>query len=84
MEEVMLKTHLIITDIHNEYHIKWCGKIKDTKPKFKNGKPIFMVVSSGGRMEVNSTNMEEVEKCKEVFKQIYKLAEDLKQGLEIV
>ena len=40
MEEVMLKTHLIITDIHNEYHIKWCGKIKDTKPKFKNGKPI--------------------------------------------
>ena len=63
MEEVMLKTHLIITDIHNEYHIKWCGKIKDTKPKFKNGKPIFMVVSSGGRMEVNSTNMEEVEKC---------------------
>ena len=29
-------------------------------------------------------SIEEVKKCKEVFKQIYKLAEDLKQGLEIV
>ena len=31
MNEVLVKTHLIITDIHEEYHIKWCGSIKDTK-----------------------------------------------------
>ena len=27
MEEVLIKTHLIITDTHNEFHIDWCGKI---------------------------------------------------------
>lgn len=65
MEEVRIKTHLIITDIHNEYHIDWCGKIANTNPKFKNGKPVFIIVGSkgNGRMEVNTTSMKEVEKC---------------------
>ena len=41
MAEVLVKTHLIITDMHEEYHMNWCGKIIDTKPKIKNNKPIF-------------------------------------------
>ena len=50
-------------DVHDEYGIRWIGKILDTKPKFKNGKPIFVVISSGGRMELNTTDMIRIEKC---------------------
>ena len=63
MEEVLIKTHLIITDIHSEYDINWCGKIKDTKPKFKNGKPVFVIVGGGKRMELNTTDMKFIEDC---------------------
>jgi len=63
MQEVKIKTHLIVTDVHNEYDIKWCGKIIDSKPKFKNGKPIFIIVGGGGRMELNTTDMVRIEKC---------------------
>lgn len=63
MEEVAIKTHLIITDKHNEYNMNWCGKIINTKPKIKNGKPIFIVIGSQGRMELNTVDMASVEKC---------------------
>lgn len=62
-EEVIIKTHLICTDVHEEYHIKWCGTIANTQPKFQDNKPIFVVVGKGGRMEVNTTDMKRVEKC---------------------
>lgn len=61
VEEVSLKTHLIVTDIHEEYHFDWCGRILDAKPKFENNKPIFVVVGSKGRMELNTTDMKRVE-----------------------
>lgn len=63
IEETMIKTHLIITDIHEEYSINWCGKILDSKPQIKNGKPIFIIVGSKGRMELNTTDMDRIEKC---------------------
>jgi len=63
MQEVLIKSHLIVTDVHEEYHIDWCGKIIDTKPKFENGKPIFVIVGGKGRMELNTTDMTRVEKC---------------------
>jgi len=63
MEEVKIKSHLIITDIHEEYSIKWCGKITDIKPKIKNGKPVFVVVGSKGRIELNTTDMIKIENC---------------------
>ena len=63
MEEVLIKSHLIVTDVHEEYHIDWCGKILDAKPKFKNGRPIFIVVGGNGRMELNTTDMARIEKC---------------------
>lgn len=63
MEEVLIKSHLIVTDVHEEYNIRWIGKIIDTKPKFKNGRPIFVVVGGNGRMELNTTDMDRIEKC---------------------
>lgn len=63
MEERLIKTHLIITDIHEEYKFDWCGKILDSKPLIENGKPIFIVVGNNGRMELNTTDMSRVEKC---------------------
>ena len=63
MAEVLVKTHLIVTDVHEEYNINWCGKIINTKPKIKNGKPIFAVIGSRGRIELNTTDMQRVEKC---------------------
>lgn len=61
-KEVSIKTHLIVTDVHEEYHTKWCGRIIDSKPVIKNGKPIFIVVGSRGRIELNTTDMKEVER----------------------
>lgn len=63
IENVMIKTHLIITDIHNEYSIKWCGTIIDTKPELKNGMPIFTIVGSESRVELNTLDMKQIENC---------------------
>lgn len=69
MEEVLIKSHLIVTDVHEEYNIKWIGKILDTKPKFKNGKPIFVIVGGKGRTELNTTDMSRIEKCAKMYTQ---------------
>ena len=61
MEEIALKTHLIITDIHDEYHMNWCGKIMDAKPLLKDGLPIFIIIGSRGRVELNTIDMASVE-----------------------
>jgi hypothetical protein len=61
MEEISVKTHLIITDIHNEYHMNWCGKIADAKPILKNGMPVFSIVGTGGRTEINTVDMTRLE-----------------------
>lgn len=63
MEEISVKTHLIITDIHNEYHMNWCGKIIDAKPVLENGLPTFIVVGRGGRMEINTVDMTRLERA---------------------
>lgn len=63
MEEIKIKSHLIVTDVHDEYHIKWLGKILDSKPKFKNNRPIFIIVGGNGRIELNTTDMTRIEKC---------------------
>ena len=64
MQEVMVKTHLIITDIHEEYHMNWCGKLIDAKPTFdKNGLPIFIIISSKSRVEMSTVNMNHLENC---------------------
>ena len=66
MNQTMVKTHLIITDMHEEYHIKWHGSIMDTKPKIENGKPIFIIRSKEGAVEVNTTDvkyLEQIAKC---------------------
>lgn len=62
-EEVLMKTHLIVTNIENDYSIKWVGRIIDSKPIFKNDKLVFSVVGGNGRMEVNTNDIKRVEKC---------------------
>lgn len=62
MEEKLVKTHLIVTDIENDYNIKWIKTIKETRPMFKNGRLVFVVVGGKGRMEVNTNDMTRVEK----------------------
>lgn len=62
IEEKMIKTHLIVTDVHEEYEINWCGKILEANPEIKNGKPIFIIVGTKGRVELNTANMNQVEK----------------------
>ena len=62
MSEVMLKTHLIVTDVHDEYNVKWCGSIAHCKPLEKNGKPVFVIVSSVSRIEMNTFDVAEVER----------------------
>lgn len=61
MEEVAVKTHLIITDIHDEYHMNWCGNIAGTKPRFEDGKPVFIIIGSRGRIEMATVDMKQLE-----------------------
>ena len=63
MEELMVKTHLIITDIHDEYHMNWCGKIADAKPLLKDGLPLFIIIGTRGRIELNCIDMKRIERC---------------------
>lgn len=63
MDEVSIKSHLIITDIHERYDIKWCGKLINTKPMFKNNLPIFVIISGEKRVELNTLNIQEIEEC---------------------
>ena len=62
-DTVMIKSHLIITDIHSEYIIKWQGRIIDTNPILKNGMPIFIIISSENRIELNSCDMKQIEEA---------------------
>lgn len=61
MEEISIKTHLIITDIHDEYHMNWCGKIASAKPMLKNGLPLFIIIGSRGHIELNTIDMKQIE-----------------------
>lgn len=63
MEEVKVKTHLIITDIHEEYHMNWCGKIFDANPLIIDNKPMFVVIGARGRVELNTIDMKQLEEC---------------------
>ena len=62
MPEVKLKTHLIVTDVHEEYIIKWDKKIATIKPFLKNDLPVFILVGSNGRMELNTIDMALIER----------------------
>ena len=63
MEEISIKTHLIIKDIHDEYHMNWCGKIAEAKPLLKEGLPVFIIIGSAGRIELNTIDMKHIEHC---------------------
>lgn len=63
MTEISIKSHLIIDSIEDKYDIKWCGKILEPKPKIKNNLPIFIVISSDKRIELNTINMKQIEDC---------------------
>lgn len=63
MQEISIKTHLIINDIHSEYQVNWFGKIAETDPALQNGLPIFVIVGSRGRIEMNTINMSRLEDC---------------------
>ena len=64
MQEIMVKTHLIIKDIQNEYHMNWCGKLFDAKPSLdENGMPMFIIISSQNRIELNTIDINYLERC---------------------
>ena len=67
MTEVKVKTHLIITDIHNEYEVHWCGRMKDADPVIKDGMPVFIIQGQGTWLEMNTWDFKEIERiCKKI------------------
>ena len=63
MQEVSVKTHLIITDIHDEYDMNWCGKLSGAKPLLKDGLPVFVIIGAKGRIEMNTIDMKRIERA---------------------
>lgn len=61
MQEVLVKTHLIVTEVHDEYEMDWCGKLADTNPLFVDDKPVFVIIGSKSRMELNTIDMRVLE-----------------------
>lgn len=61
MEERLVKTHLIIDSIQEEVKINWFGKIFETKPLLKNGLPVFSIIGTLGRVELNTIDMKQLE-----------------------
>ena len=59
---VKINTHPIVTGMHEEFHIKWCGRLIDTRPKLRNGLPIFFLSGSQGSMELNTVDMKLIER----------------------
>lgn len=63
MSQVKVKTHLIITDIHEEFDMNWCGRIMGAKPLLKNNKPHFIIVGSEGRIEADTLDINYLERA---------------------
>lgn len=63
IETTLVKTHLIIDSIEERFDINWCGKIINTDPLIKNGKPVFVIIGSESRMELNTTDISHLEDC---------------------
>lgn len=61
MEERLVKTHLIVTSTHEEYDIKWLGRLIDTNPLLKDGLPTFVLVSKEKRVELTTLDMNFIE-----------------------
>lgn len=67
---MLVKTHLIITEQNDDYEVKWHGRLIDTNPDLsKNGVPIFIIISSCGRIELNTIDMLYIEKIAKKFTQ---------------
>ena len=63
-KELMTKPHFICIGIENDYQMKWTQKIIDTQPVFdEQNRPLFIIVSSTARLEVNTLDMKYLEKC---------------------
>lgn len=59
---VKINIHPIVVGQHEEYHIDWCGKIKDVKPKIKNDMPVFFIKGQEGGVEINTVDMKWLER----------------------
>jgi hypothetical protein len=43
--------------------MNWCRKIVDAKPELKDGKPIFIIIGSKGRIELNTIDINRLERA---------------------
>lgn len=57
----MLHTHPYVSGMHEEYFVDWCGKLIDCDPVIKNHMPIFIIISSTDRYELNTLDIKRIE-----------------------
>lgn len=56
------KTKFILLKTENNFYTKWCGRMIDSNPIIQNNKFIFVVISSDTRLEINTNDINYVEK----------------------
>lgn len=61
-KQIVEKTKFIVLDTQDDFYTKWCGRIIDSNPVLKNDKPIFIIISGRCRLELNTTDINYVEK----------------------
>ena len=59
----MEKPHFVVKDIQDNYRINWYGKIVDANPVIKNNNPVFVLIGSQNRLELNTIDFAYIEKC---------------------
>ena len=62
-ERSIEKLHFVVKDIQEDFRTNWCGKLIEADPVLKDGKPIFVIIGSEHRLELNTIDLNYVEKC---------------------
>lgn len=54
--------HFIKTGQDSNFDVKWATRLMDTQPVLNNGVPTFYIISKAGRVEMNTMDMNALEK----------------------
>ena len=62
-EKNVAKPHFIVVDTTDDYNVNWCGKLINADPVLKDGMPVFVIIGSQRRLELNTIDLKYIEKC---------------------
>ena len=62
MNKIGEQTKFILLKTEDDFYTEWCGRIIDSNPIIQNNKFIFVIIGSQYRLEINTNDINYVEK----------------------